>query len=262
MTDLPPIVAPSEHTEEEEDCYGLRRLAGRIGAVRRFNSGVAASSTPQKAGTTDGVLRYIDASGRQNSTVEQTLPSNLEDPQGWIDLPDWSLKYVDDVNIGECLFLCNAVSTFSQSKEKKSLWSRRCQDRFEIITANAGSRGMEVNGDKTQLLCVTASIHSEVSSYINLQVGQVIESQDNLTILGFRFGRRSNVNAHLQLIQKKFNSQSWVVRHLIQSGVPTVDIVAVFLQRFGQSSNMLGQCTTHYCQPINRRKLRKCSGDA
>ena len=56
------------HTEEEDpdepDCYGLRLLAGRIAAVRRFNSGVGPASTPCKLASTDGVLRYIDSSGR------------------------------------------------------------------------------------------------------------------------------------------------------------------------------------------------------
>ena len=53
-----PAVAAAE--EADEDILGLLRLAGRICAVRRFNSGVACSSTPRKQGTSDGVLRYMD----------------------------------------------------------------------------------------------------------------------------------------------------------------------------------------------------------
>ena len=54
---------------EDQDAFGLWHIAGRICALRRFDSGVAIASTPHKLGTTDGVLRYFDESGRNNSTV-------------------------------------------------------------------------------------------------------------------------------------------------------------------------------------------------
>ena len=92
---------------------GLRHLAGRISAIRRFNTGVASTSTPQNLGTTDGVLRYIDRSGRENSSISFEL---LFEPN---EDPALTLNYVDDVNIGETHDTANAVSTFSQNKEQK-----------------------------------------------------------------------------------------------------------------------------------------------
>ena len=49
-----------------------------------------------------------------------------------------------------------------------------------------------------------------------------------MTILGFRFGSRPNINAHMDLITSKYNARSWVVRHLKLSGVPEKDISIVF----------------------------------
>ena len=87
---------------------------------------------------------------------------------------------------------------------------------------------MAVNPRKTQLLCISPAVHSEISAYLDLPDGSKIQSQDHLTILGFRFGSRPTVGAHVDYIEKKFNSRSWMVRHLKLAGVPPDDIAAVF----------------------------------
>ena len=73
---------------------------------------------------------------------------------------------------------------------------------------------MRVNADKTQLLCIASAIHSSVSSHVTLEDGTRINSQDEVTLLGFRFGSRPTVSAHLQLIASKFNALVWITRHL------------------------------------------------
>ena len=49
-----------------------------------------------------------------------------------------------------------------------------------------------------------------------------------MTLLGFKFGHRPNLDAHMELVWRKFNVRMWVIRHLKQSGVPDKDIAAVF----------------------------------
>ena len=203
-------------------------MAGRIGAIRRFDSGVAVSSTPRKAGTTDGVLRYVDESGRQDSTWNTEVDRTLLDPQEWPPFMPWSLKYVDDVNAGERLCLRNATSIFSQAKEQKILQAAECQKIFGIICDNAARIGMVVNPKKTQLLCVSPAIYSDVSAFIITPDGEKIESQESMTVLGFRFGNRPNVCEHMRLIRDKFNTRSWIVRHLKGAGVPDHDIAKVY----------------------------------
>ena len=152
----------------------------------------------------------------------------LDVPPAWSDLPPWILKYVDNVNAGERHFLRNAVSTFSQTTERKDLHAKEFQEILNKIKSNAETLGMQVNERKTQLLYVFPAIHSEVSSHIILKDGTQIASQDRMVLLGFAFGNRPNLDTHMDLISKKFNIRVWVVRHLKQSGVPDKDIAAVF----------------------------------
>ena len=53
--------------------YGLRQLAGRISAVRRFDSGVRCTRMPFKEATLDGIIRYYDISGRDFSAMSTIL---------------------------------------------------------------------------------------------------------------------------------------------------------------------------------------------
>ena len=121
----------------------------RISAIRRFNSGVAHSSTPSKLGTTDGVLRYLDESGRDNSTFNSAPPPLTSCPGYYEEIEPWVDKYVDDVNAGERHFLLNAASTFSQNKEQKVVHVRKCQETFENIQLNANAIVMKVKAAKT-----------------------------------------------------------------------------------------------------------------
>ena len=138
------------------------------------------------------------------------------DPEEWPPFPPWSLKCVDDVNIGERLCLRNASSIFSQTKERKLLRASECESRFKAICDNAKNIGMVVNNKKTKLLCISPAIYSDVSAYITTPEGERIESQERMTVLGFRFGNRPNVNEHIQLIHDKFNARAWIVRKTLE----------------------------------------------
>ena len=79
---FPPVIGREDDNEEgerDEDQLGLRGLAGRVAAVRRFDSGVAVASTPCKVATTDGVLRYFDTSGREDTEETHDLSLLLND---------------------------------------------------------------------------------------------------------------------------------------------------------------------------------------
>ena len=227
---IPPEMNTSEHDgregdeNDDEDLYGLRGLVGRVSAIRRFDSGVAVASTPRKAATTDGVLRYLDRSGREESSVAERTAGALSGAAGEAE----SLKYIDDVNLLEQLRLSDAVSTFSHLKEKKEIPALQCGAGFKNIVQNARGIGMKVNPGKTQLVCISAALHSEVSSHVTVEEAERINSQESLTVLGFRFGSRPTMAEHMSLVTKKYNARSWVVRHLKMAGVPSEDIVQVY----------------------------------
>ena len=87
-----------------------------------------------------------------------------------------------------------------------------------------GIRGSGTN----HLLCISAAIHSDVESHMSLENGKTITSQPTVLLLGFQFGSRPTVAAHVELIRKKFIARSWIIRHLKASGVPEDDIAKVF----------------------------------
>ena len=95
-----------------------------------------------------------------------------------------TLKYVDDVNSGERHYIKNASSTFSQLRERRSIHASACQDSYDTIVKNASAIGMKVNPAKTQLICLSAAIHSEASSFINVDPTIRIDSQPSLVVLG------------------------------------------------------------------------------
>ena len=93
------------------DFLGLRGLAGRIGALRRFDSGVQISSIPHKTNEMASVLRYGDESGRDLS--RSLLASNCPDDKS---NPVWHEKYVDDVNEAEIQSMATATLLLSQQR--------------------------------------------------------------------------------------------------------------------------------------------------
>ena len=110
---------------------------------------------------------------------------------------------------------------------KRSLHAGGCERLFELINRNASARGMKVNPSKTQFMCVSSSIFYDVSSYIDTADGRIC-SQNSLTVLGFAFGDRPTMEAHVSLIQKKFAARFWMIFHLKQKDVPAGDLVSIY----------------------------------
>ena len=120
--------------------------------------------------------------------------------------------YVDDLNIGEVHALETAQSLFSQNKEEKFIHARHCEKAFKNIKKNAEEIGMKINSKKTQLLCMSDSRFSNVSSHI-IDDDTKVESVTSMKILGFVFGENPNVWEHVQYIVGKFNKAIWMLIH-------------------------------------------------
>ena len=106
--------------------------------------------------------------------------------------------------------------------------ARECESIFGKISVNAAVIGMQVNPKKTQLLCTASSVHSKVKSFIEPHQGEKIACQDELVLLGFKFGRCPYINAHVHFIEQKYNSRSWMIRHLKMAGVPIKVMVGIY----------------------------------
>ena len=205
----------------EQDVFGLRRLAGRIGAVRGFDDRVAFASTPHKTSTMDSVIHYDDNSGRDVSGLHITTPGASQSTSTWHD------KYVDDVNVGEILPLSGADFHVTERQQMRTVHAIGCQQSFDTINFNVKRLGMVVNPSKTQLLCVSGSNYCRTSCFREAGSSR-ISSQESMTLLGFCFGTRPNADEHIALIKRKFNARSWIPRHLKGAGVPAKDICKIY----------------------------------
>ena len=112
-------------------------------------------------------------------------------------------------------------------KEKHAIIS---QNTFRRVLAKATSRGMKVNASKTSMLCVSDSLALRSDGYIEGPDGQKITSAgtDKIKGLGFHFGCRPTVHAHIQSLRRRFYERWWVLYHLKHHGFNTEELVKVY----------------------------------
>ena len=77
------------------------------------------------------------------------------------------------------------------------------------------------------ILCISASLNSDVTSYIRCGEGK-IESTEELKILGFMFGQNPSVLTHVNYMLKKAKKTLWIIRHLKKSGLGSADLLKAF----------------------------------
>ena len=87
---------------------------------------------------------------------------------------------------------------------------------------------MQINHQKTKMLCISAARSYIPKSYIISTDGTKISSSDTLKILGFTFTSDPNAKKHLQILQNKFKSRIWALRHLKKTGFKTEELVLVY----------------------------------
>ena len=148
-------------------------------------------------------------------------------PIRWSPTPILSFRYVDDQTFLETAPVSSAVSTISTSKEIRSLHSAGLSETYSRTSSGADDLGMILNTGKTQILCISDAISFDVSSCI--KVGQeVIESQEEIKVLGYTFGSRPDARAQVSRVKLNGARRAWSIRHLKKAGVPNADLVQIY----------------------------------
>ena len=114
-----------------------------------------------------------------------------------------SLKYVDDNLMASKINMDSAMVIPGVTKIIKSKHDLRTQNIFRRVVAKAESRGMKVNKNKTQILCVSDALNYVASSYLVDADGTKIESGSKLKILGFHLDSRPTVHAHVKALKRR-----------------------------------------------------------
>ena len=92
--------------------------------------------------------------------------------------------YIDDFNSIETIRLRNMPSHITTNKCQLKIRAQKSERLFKQVNELAGEIGMQVNTNKTQMLCLHPCIHNEVNTYIK-DNDQTVESSEELKILGF-----------------------------------------------------------------------------
>lgn len=141
--------------------------------------------------------------------VEQELPLPEEGQN-----PEPTVKaYIDDFNI---------VKVMSKATKRRSYTTNRAQIKIiqenwgrilEAISTKAEELKMRVNTKKTQMFCISQNNNAEITTVIRPN-GDVVESCDELKILGFVFNSKPSCKAQIQYLLGKFCSQLWSLRKM------------------------------------------------
>ena len=218
---LAEVIPPSVHESPRRP-----RLLSR--PIERFTSmDFTAKSTPMKAGTTDGVLRYMDTSGRGTSFCNDPDPGHDVTISRRSVTDPWTDKYVDDLSAAEHIRLEEGQRWITTGKEVCTLHASSCEEIFHTVRNNAEKIKMKVNNKKTQLICIAPNQVITTNSFIEID-GETIMSQDSLKLLGFVIGSDGTMNKQVQHIIKRSTATIWMIRRLKQAGIPRPDIVKIY----------------------------------
>ena len=132
-------------------------------------------------------------------------------------------KYVDD-NLQESLNFEN-LQPINGVKDKHAVAT---QNVFRHIVRQAERKGMKVNATKTNMICISDSLHHRTSAHMFDREGTRIDSGEHLKVLGWHFSTRPTVHAHIDIVKRRFRERYWTLRHLRHNGFSQEDLIKVY----------------------------------
>ena len=156
-----------------------------------------------------------------NATYTQSQINDvLGMPTGWTEKPLDTFIYIDDANAVEKLRVPGSIVHITEKKQETLVHAHKSEDLFRSVSIKAANIGMKVNQKKTQLLCVSPSLNSEIKSYIKYDNEKIVSTSE-LKILGFIFGDKPTVKPHIDYMLMKAKKKLWSLRHVKRAGLGT-----------------------------------------
>ena len=118
----------------------------------------------------------------------------------------------------------------------------KSQSHFNTIEFNAAIKGMMINNNKTKMMCVSNARTYVLASYILTTTGERIETVNSMKILGFNFNTSPSVKYHLKVLQRKFKSRIWALRHFKRNGFKQNELLRVY--------KSMVRPLAEYCSPV------------
>ena len=149
--------------------------------------------------------------------------------------------YIDDFNAIESIDLRGALSHITERKCELRVRAKASENLFEKINLLASDIGMQVNGQKTQMLCIHPCVHNKVSTHLVHQNAKIQSGQD-MKILGFTFDKRPNANKHVEVLIERFYNRLWTLRFLKRSGLKHDHLLEIY--------NSVLRSAVEYCSTV------------
>ena len=102
------------------------------------------------------------------------------------------------------------------------------ESHFRTIEYNASRYGMQINKEKTKMLCISACSSYIPVTYFCSTDGSCIGCTNSMRVLGFTFSGEPNVKKHLGVLQSKLKCRLWALCHLRKNGFKQSDLVLVY----------------------------------
>lgn len=142
--------------------------------------------------------------------------------------PVMIVKYVDDNMSVEKINFGTVQAVLINNKFIKSKLAIPSQNAFRSITTNAKKKGMLVNADKTNMVCISDSLSYTPITYFYDSDDNKIECGQDMKVLGFWFSSKPTVSLHVDKIVKQLRCRYWSLTHLGKVGFSKEELVAVY----------------------------------
>ena len=172
-----------------------------------------------------GVRRLEDTMHEEDwdrDEIEAALQIDYE----WSELQEF--KYVDDLTVLETMPSTAGIATVTTRKEEREIQAQGLQEQLERLGRQAADIGMELHPGKTQLLCISSAIHSNINTFIRTGDAGRIESAPTMKILGYHLGKRPNADAHMQSIKTNFMRNCWMLHHLRRARINSRHMTKIY----------------------------------
>ena len=150
------------------------------------------------------------------------------DKTKWSEKDVKTVKFIDDFTCVEKLFTPDSFNVFSTTKPAQFIRAKKCEDLYNGIALNGVNIGLKINCKKTQMVCISSKNDVSQNTYIDTSDRARITSQNSLKILGFHFGSRPTVDAHVTALKQKYRRRAWIMRHLKRAGINVNDLVKLY----------------------------------
>ena len=136
-------------------------------------------------------------------------------------------KYIDDFSAVEKVPLQTAGAVFSTRKTEITIIPQQCQKLFKKMSHRSKDKGMRINERKTQILCISSAVNAEIRAEMMAGKEQ-IESDEEMKLLGFFFGKTPDVGLHVCKMLKKFRAKLWSMFFLKNNGMNNDDLKDIY----------------------------------